>query len=116
MEVLEEIKSEFIQYIQEDYDKIVLECKIFTKEIACSGVYYLIRDNHEINLDLALLSEEGIDVFFKVIEWYSETGKGDTWNKATYILFKDGHFETETWWDEQFYQEVYNEPSGRVIN
>ena len=110
-EIFELIK---IECIAEKYSSVIINIELFINEEA-TGIdrKYIYADGLE-KIDRKFKSTFLLNLSEKVIEINKEDYCLDLrWNKIEFVIHqKSIDFNYKSWWDEQFYQDVYGEPSG----
>lgn len=92
----------------EENEVVKFTIEYYTKEIGNSiDRFYTKNDGIVVNdrsLDAAFIWNFGS----KLDEFFQESSIGENcWNKAEFILFKDGRYEVNTWWDTDFQKSLY---------
>lgn len=102
------IREKLNKFLKNEFDEVVVSIKYFTKERALN---FKITHNYKgdkFNTDVGKLFEEGLFIDEEIENWYENTYHMKNWNVAIYKLFKDGQYESKTWWDEEFQKSIYN--------
>ena len=92
----------------EENEAVKLVIEYYAREMGNSiDRFYTKKDGMIVN-DRSISSEFIWNFGLKLDDFFQKSSIGENrWNKAEFTLYKDGHYEVNTWWDVKFQKSLY---------